>query len=251
MKHILFETDSEVRHVTIDALTKRKDVNIIPNLVKALASKDPAVVNRAGWSLGQLNAVTTVPKLIPALITIQYQFVMPPVGGWGAGGGQHRCQLRLGHADAGPLGRGLRQRRNSYALLDSTGHRPGRCRVWGGLDSFADIAGHGILDGRRRLAATRAAPADRADHVPECGGSRRPGQADRARLRLRRPDLEALGLRRRSIPIPPRFAASPNRKRSASSRMQPAAGASGDRRGWVRRPERRASGCAVLRFGSS
>jgi hypothetical protein len=85
VKHILAETDSDVRHATLDALSRRKDLNVIPALVQALGSKDPSVVNRAGWTLGQLNAVTTVPKLIPALVTIQHQVVMPPVGGASGG----------------------------------------------------------------------------------------------------------------------------------------------------------------------
>ena len=83
--HILIEPDSDVRHVTMDALTKRKEPNVIPGLVQALRSIDPVVVNRAAWSLGQLNAVTTVPKLIPALITVQTHMVMPPIQGWPSG----------------------------------------------------------------------------------------------------------------------------------------------------------------------
>jgi hypothetical protein len=88
VKHVLFETDSDVRHGIQDALAKRTDSNIVPNLVKALGSKDPAVVNRAGWSLGQLGAVATVPKLIPALITVQHQVILPPVSGWPSGGNE-------------------------------------------------------------------------------------------------------------------------------------------------------------------
>jgi hypothetical protein len=83
--HILLEPDTDVRHVTIDALSKRKEPNVISGLTQALGSKDPSVVNRAAWSLGQLNAITTVPKLIPALITIQNHMVMPPIQGWPSG----------------------------------------------------------------------------------------------------------------------------------------------------------------------
>src|SRR5262249_39449749 len=54
---------------------------------KALGSDDPAVVNRAAWSLGELKAVTTVPKLIPALITTQKQIVMPPIDAASPSGG--------------------------------------------------------------------------------------------------------------------------------------------------------------------
>jgi hypothetical protein len=81
VRHILRETDSDVRQVALEALKARADSNIVPNLVKGLGSTDPAIVNRAAWTLSNLDAVTTVPKLIPALITVQYQIVMPPVGG--------------------------------------------------------------------------------------------------------------------------------------------------------------------------
>jgi hypothetical protein len=85
VKHLLFETEFDVRHVTMAALAKRKEPVVIPGLVQALGSKDPAVVNRAAWGLGQLGALTTVPKLIPALVTIQQRFVMPPIEGWPSG----------------------------------------------------------------------------------------------------------------------------------------------------------------------
>jgi hypothetical protein len=85
VKHLLFETESNVRQGTMSALVKRKEPTVVASLVQSLGSKDPSVVNRAAWALGQLGAVTTVPKLIPALITIQYQFVMPPVQGWPSG----------------------------------------------------------------------------------------------------------------------------------------------------------------------
>jgi hypothetical protein len=85
VKHMLLETDSDVRHVTLDALARNKEENVVPGLIKGLGSKDPAVINRAGWALGQLNAVATVPKLIPALITIKYQVIMPPISGWPSG----------------------------------------------------------------------------------------------------------------------------------------------------------------------
>jgi len=86
VRHILYESDVDVRHVTMEALTNRKDPNIVPGLVQALQSKNPTIVNRAAWSLGQLDAVTTVPKLIPALFTTQYQIVIPPIGGGSSGG---------------------------------------------------------------------------------------------------------------------------------------------------------------------
>jgi hypothetical protein len=85
VKHLLSETDSDVRQGTMSALERRKGPTVVAALVQALGSKDPSVVNRSAWALGQLGAVTTVPKLIPALITIQQRFVMPPVQGWPSG----------------------------------------------------------------------------------------------------------------------------------------------------------------------
>jgi hypothetical protein len=85
VKHLLFETEIDVRQGTMSALAKRKEPTVVTALVQALGSKDPSVVNRAAWGLGQLGAVRTVPKLIPALITIQHEFVMPPVQGWPSG----------------------------------------------------------------------------------------------------------------------------------------------------------------------
>jgi hypothetical protein len=85
VKHLLFETEVEVRQGTMSALVKRREPTVVAALVQALGSKDPPVVNRAAWALGQLGAVTTVPKLIPALITFQQRFVMPPVQGWPSG----------------------------------------------------------------------------------------------------------------------------------------------------------------------
>ena len=83
--HILLEPSFDVRNVTMDALTKRKEPIVVAALVQGLGSKDPTVVNRAAWSLGQLNAVKTVPKLIPALITVQHRMIMPPITGWPSG----------------------------------------------------------------------------------------------------------------------------------------------------------------------
>jgi hypothetical protein len=85
VKHLLLETDLDVRQATMAALAKRNEPGVVAGLVQALGSKDPSVINRAAWALGQLGAVTTVPKLIPALVTFQYRFVMPPVQGWPSG----------------------------------------------------------------------------------------------------------------------------------------------------------------------
>ena len=47
----------------------------------ALASSDIQVINRAAWTLGNLEAVEVVPRLIPALLSFEQRVVMPPVEG--------------------------------------------------------------------------------------------------------------------------------------------------------------------------
>ena len=67
--------------MTLAELEQRKEPNVIPALVQALRSTNPEVVNRAAWALAHLNAVSAVPRLIPALITTQYRVVMVNSGG--------------------------------------------------------------------------------------------------------------------------------------------------------------------------
>jgi hypothetical protein len=83
---ILAETDPDIRNGTFAELEQRKEPNVIPLLVKALTSTHPEVVNRAAWTLANLNAVATVPKLIPALITTQYTVVWASSSGGSSGG---------------------------------------------------------------------------------------------------------------------------------------------------------------------
>jgi hypothetical protein len=87
VSRILAETDPDIRTGTFTELEQRKEPNVIPLLVKALTSTHPEVVNRAAWTLANLNAVATVPKLIPALITTQYTVVWAPSNGGSSGGG--------------------------------------------------------------------------------------------------------------------------------------------------------------------
>ncbi|WP_406695012.1 HEAT repeat domain-containing protein [Singulisphaera sp. Ch08] len=78
VNRLLAESAAEVREGTLAELEVRSDANIIPSFVKSLRSTNPQVVNRAAWALVNLGAVATVPKLVPALITTQYQMVMIP-----------------------------------------------------------------------------------------------------------------------------------------------------------------------------
>jgi hypothetical protein len=78
---LLAESDDDVRAATMAALVKSKETNVVPKLVQGLRSTSLAVVNRAAWALGNLNAVTAVPKLIPVLISSEIQTVWVPAPG--------------------------------------------------------------------------------------------------------------------------------------------------------------------------
>jgi hypothetical protein len=85
---LLAESETSVREATMKELANREERNVIPLLVKALRARDMRVVNRAAWALGNLNAVTSVPKLISALVVVDEQIVwnnVAPAGGGGLG----------------------------------------------------------------------------------------------------------------------------------------------------------------------
>jgi hypothetical protein len=75
---ILAETDTGVRQATMDELASRNEPNVVPLLVKALRSKEPAIINRAAWALGNLKAVSTVPKLLPVLVMVEQKMIWAP-----------------------------------------------------------------------------------------------------------------------------------------------------------------------------
>jgi hypothetical protein len=72
----LQEEDESVRQITMNELARREQSEIVPLLTRALRSAHHLIVNRAGWGLGNLNAVAVVPRLIPALITIEHEIIM-------------------------------------------------------------------------------------------------------------------------------------------------------------------------------
>ncbi len=78
VKQILAEPTNQVRPVILDKLKDRDDSVVISQLVRALASSDIQIVNRAAWTLGNLGAVEVVPKLIPHLLSFEQQVVLPP-----------------------------------------------------------------------------------------------------------------------------------------------------------------------------
>jgi hypothetical protein len=85
---LLAEPNDEVRQLLMDTIARSKEPNIVPKLVQGLQSPSMPVINRAAWGLGNLNAVSTVPKLIPALLFTEYQLVWEqPPGSTGPGYG--------------------------------------------------------------------------------------------------------------------------------------------------------------------
>jgi hypothetical protein len=80
VRRLMAEADDGVRQATMSELVGRDQSEVIPNMLRALRSASPDVVNRAAWGLGNLNAVMTVPKLVPALITIENRVVMTDGG---------------------------------------------------------------------------------------------------------------------------------------------------------------------------
>lgn len=84
VKQILAEPTEQVRPVVFDKLKDRDDPAVISQLVRALASSDIQVVNRAAWTLGNLGAVEVVPKLIPHLLSFEQRMVLPPPEGGNA-----------------------------------------------------------------------------------------------------------------------------------------------------------------------
>jgi hypothetical protein len=89
----LIEDVESVRQVTMNELARRNPAEVVPLLVRSLKSSHHLIVNRSAWGLGNLNVVTVVPKLIPALITVEHEIVMVDsatganVGGSGGGAG--------------------------------------------------------------------------------------------------------------------------------------------------------------------
>jgi hypothetical protein len=88
---LLGEDDQVVRQETMNELSRRDSSEVVPLLTKSLRSTAHQIVNRAAWALGNLNAVIAVPKLIPVLITYEYEVVIvdsgpsAPTGAVGAG----------------------------------------------------------------------------------------------------------------------------------------------------------------------
>ncbi len=81
VKQILAEPADQVRPVILDKLKERNDPVAISQLVRALSAVDTLVINRAAWTLGHLEAVAVVPRLIPALLSHEQRVIIPPLDG--------------------------------------------------------------------------------------------------------------------------------------------------------------------------
>jgi hypothetical protein len=81
VKQMLAEPTEAVRPVIFDKLKSRDDPAVVIQLVRALTAADIQVINRAAWTLGNLEAVEVVPRLIPALLSYEQRIVTPPIEG--------------------------------------------------------------------------------------------------------------------------------------------------------------------------
>jgi len=83
VSRFLGEDDQSVRQAALNEISHREKTEVLPQLTRALGSSLHQVVNRAAWALGHLNALATVPKLIPVLVTYEFEVVVvdtPPTG---------------------------------------------------------------------------------------------------------------------------------------------------------------------------
>jgi hypothetical protein len=75
---LLAEDESDVRGSFMDELARRKEPEVNKTLVQALRSKTPATINRAAWALAHLDAVSSVPSLVGALVSTHSRMEMVP-----------------------------------------------------------------------------------------------------------------------------------------------------------------------------
>jgi len=91
VRQILAEPSASVRPIIFEKLKERDRTTVIRSLARALGSEQISVINRAAWTLNNLEAVETVPALIRALLTNELRVVMVqpnnsntgPIGGSG------------------------------------------------------------------------------------------------------------------------------------------------------------------------
>lgn len=86
---VLAEEDPLIRQYTLGFLVQRADPEVIGAFTRVLAESDVNRVGRAAAALAALNAEGSVPRLVPALVSIQkrVEIVMAPAPSGGGGMG--------------------------------------------------------------------------------------------------------------------------------------------------------------------
>jgi hypothetical protein len=137
---ILAETEDNIRGAVLDQLKQRDDPGIVPQLLKALRSENVKVINRAAWTLGNLNAVTAVPHLVGVLVSTEERMVM--VGGEGEG----QTPSVAGNIGPGPAL--MAMNKSSLAYLTGPAMAPGAV-AYGAVSvpfySPSQVLGGGVL----------------------------------------------------------------------------------------------------------
>ncbi len=139
----LIEEDEAVRQVTMNELARRDRSEILPLLGRSLRSAHHEIVNRSAWGLGNLNVTEAVPRLIPALITIEHELMMVESGGSGGGGG---IGFNSSNGSGGPL---IGGRTTSIPILTGPAVAPGAVAYGATSVPFigANGSGYGVGSG--------------------------------------------------------------------------------------------------------
>ncbi len=138
VNRLLAESATDVREGTLAELEPRTEPNIVPGFVRAAPFDQSPGCQPGGLGVVTTGAVAAVPKLVPALITTQYQMVMipestsPPRGRTRVGRGPDLHQRQLGR------------------LPDAAGGRAGERGLWGNVDPGDSGSGHRAQRGQRR-----------------------------------------------------------------------------------------------------
>jgi hypothetical protein len=102
VKQILAEPSASVRPIIFEKLKERERSTVVRALSRALGAEQIMVINRAAWTLNNLNADEAVPALIPALLTYEQQIVMVPPNNsnGGLGGGSPLVPIGMNNGGA-------------------------------------------------------------------------------------------------------------------------------------------------------
>ena len=78
VRQILAEPSASVRPIIFEKLKERDRPTVLRALTRALGSEQIMVINRAAWTLNNLDAVEAVPALIRSLLSYELRIVMVP-----------------------------------------------------------------------------------------------------------------------------------------------------------------------------